>query len=148
MPSILKGEKTMSKIHLLVNKAVQLPPINELNVWAINLKTNIYLNKYPTRKIDGVYRSIIDVPENNLSNSFPNFEQGYVDYHILHGEYIELDVEIIENGEKISVTFGITHKYTEEFPEEITAWHSLSSKEKYNFFGDLLAVFKDEDEDK
>ena len=142
----------MSKIHLLVNTKVRLPAINDLNVWAIKLETDTYLSKYPTRKINGVWRSVIDVPENSLSDPFPDFERGCGrgDHHILRGEYIELDIAIEDHGEKISVTYGTTRKYTEEFPEIVTFWHSLDNVEKYNFncrIGDLLALGNDEDED-
>jgi len=150
----------MSKIYLLVNRAVQLPPINDLNLWAIKLETDTYLSKYPTRKIGGIYRSVIDVPENTLPDPFPNFERGCGggDHHILHGEYVELDVEVAEHGEKIIVTYGTTRKYSEKFPEMVTFWNSLTSEEKYNFsckLGDLLALggndegeddFEDEDD--
>lgn len=146
----------MSKIHLLVNTKVRLPAINELNLWAIKLETDTYLSKYPTRKINGIWRSVIDVPENSLSDPFPNFERGCGggDHHILRGEYIELDIAIEDHGEKISVTFGTTRKYTEEFPDAVTSWHTLTSEEKYNFsckLGDLLIGlggddFEDEDD--
>jgi hypothetical protein len=142
----------MSKIYLLVNRAVQLPPINDLNLWAIKLESDVYLSKYPTRKIGNVYRSIIDVPENSLSDPFPDFERVRAggDHHILRGEYIELDIAIEDHGEKISVTYGTTRKYTEEFPDAVTSWHALTSEEKYNFsckLGDLLiALGNDEDE--
>lgn len=146
----------MEKLHLLINKEVQLPAIDELNVWAIRLETDTYLSKYPTRKIGGIYRSVIDVPENTLSDPFPNFERGCGggDHHILRGEYIELDIAIEDHGEKISVTFGTTRKYTEEFPDAVTSWHALTSEEKYNFsckLGDLLIGlggddFEDEDD--
>lgn len=143
----------MNKIYLLVNTQVQLPPINKLNVWAINLETDVYLSKYPTRRVNGVYRSVIDVPENSLSDPFPNFERGCGggDCHVLRGEYIELDVAIEDHGEKIIVTFGTTRKYTEEFPDMVSSWHSLDNVEKYNFncrVGDFLASLgNDEDED-
>lgn len=141
----------MKKIHLLVNTAVQLPPINELNLWAIKLETDTYLSKYPTRRVNNVYRSVIDVPENSLSDPFPDFERGRSrgDHHILRGEYIELDVAIEDHGEKISVTYGTTRKYTEEFPEELIAWHKLSSEEKYNFsckLGDLVIALGGNDD--
>ena len=144
------------KIQLLVNTQVQLPPINKLNVWAINLETDVYLSKYPTRRVNGVYRSVIDVPENSLSDPFPNFERGCGggDCHVLRGEYIELDVAIEDHGEKISVTYGTIRKYTEEFPAAVSSWHALTSEEKYNFsckLGDLLIAlggddFEDEDD--
>lgn len=141
----------MSKIYLLVNRAVQLPPINDLNLWAIKLETDTYLSKYPTRKIGGIYRSVIDVPENTLSDPFPNFERGCGggDHHILRGEYIELDVAIEDHGEKISVTYGTIRKYTEEFPAAVSSWHALTSEEKYNFsckLGDLLIALGGNDE--
>lgn len=141
----------MSKIHLLVNTKVRLPAINELNLWAIKLETDTYLSKYPTRKINGIWRSVIDVPENSLSDPFPNFERGCGggDCHVLRGEYIELDVAIEDHGEKISVTYGTTRKYSEKFPEMINFWHSLSNEEKYNFsckLGDFLAGNDEDDE--
>lgn len=142
----------MEKLHLLINKEVQLPAIDELNVWAIRLETDIYLSKYPTRKVNGVYRSVIDVPENTLPDFLPDFERERAggDCHILRGEYVELDVEVAEHGEKIIVTYGTTREYTEEFPEMLNAWHKLSSKEKYEYtckFGDLLVELGRNDED-
>lgn len=142
------------KIYLLVNTEVRLPAINDLNVWAIGLESDVYLSKYPTRKINGIYRSVIDVPENTRPGFLPDFERERAggDCHILRGEYVELDVEVAEHGEKIIVTFGTTRKYTEKFPEMINFWHSLSNEEKYNFsckLGDFLASLgrNDEDED-
>ena len=143
----------MKKIHLLINTQVQLPPINKLNVWAINLETDVYLSKYPTRKINDVYRSVIDVPENTRPDFLPDFERERAggDCHILRGEYVELDVEVAEHGEKIIVTYGTTRKYSEKFPEMINFWNSLSNEEKYDFsckLGDFLASLgNDEDED-
>ena len=139
------------KIHLLVNTKVKLPAINKLNVWAIKLETDTYLSKYPTRKINGIWRSVIDVPENSLPEYLPDFDHGcsVKDYHILRGEYVELDIETADHGEKIIVTYGTTREYAEKFPEELVAWHKLSSEEKYEYtckLGDFLLKLEFEDE--
>lgn len=140
------------KIQLLVNTQVRLPAINELNLWAFQLESDVYLSKYPTRRINDVYRSVIDVPENTRPDFLPDFERVRAggDHHILRGEYVELDVETVDHGEKIIVTFGTTRKYTEKFPEMLNAWHSLPSEEKYNFsckLGDFLASLGNDEDD-
>ena len=139
------------KIYLLINKKAQLPSIDKLNLWVFSLKSDIYLSKYPTRKINNIYRSVIDVPENSLPEYLPDFDRGcsVKDHHILRGEYVELDIEVTDHGEKITVTYGTTREYNEKFSEDITTWHKMSSEEKYEYtckLGDFLAKLEFEDE--